>query len=130
MIALDSNVVLRYLLNDDVKQGERARALLASGGRFWLPVTVVLEVAWVLRSYGANPEAVATGLRTLLGLSDITVQERDDVVCALAWQQHGMDIADALHLALSHQATSFKSFDKDFAKVAKRVATKPEVSAP
>ena len=130
MIALDSNVVLRFLLNDDVKQGQRARAFLASGERFWLPVTVMLEVAWVLRSYGANPEAVALGLRTLLGLTEITVQERDAVVRALAWQQHGMEIADALHLALSHQATNFKSFDKDFVKVAKRVATKPGVSAP
>ena len=130
MIALDSNVVLRYLLNDDPRQSARARALLASGERFWLPVTVVLEVAWVLRSYGANAEAVATGLRTLLGLSDITVQERDAVVRALAWQQHGMDVADALHLALSHQATNFKSFDKDFAKIAKRVAARPEVSVP
>ena len=130
MIALDSNVVLRYLLNDDPRQSAKARALLASGERFWLPVTVVLEVAWVLKSHGAEPAAVALGVRTLLGLPELTVQERDAVVRALAWQQHGMGMADALHLALSHQAVALKTFDKDFAKAAKRVAAKPAVSAP
>ena len=45
MIALDTNVVLRYLLNDDARQSAKARALLNSGERFWLPVSVVLEVA-------------------------------------------------------------------------------------
>ena len=130
MIALDTNVVLRYLLNDDVRQRQRARALLSSGERFSLPITVVLEVAWVLRSYGADANAVALGLRTLLGLPELAVQERDAVVRALAWQAHGMDIADALHLALSHHSSQFKTFDKNFAKAAKRVAAKPVVSAP
>ena len=130
MIALDSNVVLRCLLNDDPRHSAKARALLASGERFWVPVTVVLEVAWVLESHGAVPEAVALGVRTLLGLPELTVQERDAVVRALAWQQHGMGMADALHLALSHQAVGLKTFDKDFAKAAKRMAAQPSVSAP
>jgi len=56
--------------------------------------------------------------------------ERDAVVRALAWQAHGMDIADALHLALSHHSSQFKTFDKNLAKAAKRVAAKPMVSAP
>ena len=130
VIALDTNVLLRYLLNDDRKQAERSRALLASGSRFWVPITVMLEIAWVLRSHGANADSVALGLRTILGLSAITVQERDAVVRALAWHQHGMGMADALHLALSHQSERFTTFDKDFIKVAKRIGAQPAVASP
>ena len=130
VIALDTNILLRYLLNDEPKQAARARTLLANGSRFWVPITVMLEIAWVLRSHGASADAVALGLRTILGLATVTVQERDAVVRALAWQQHGMGIADALHLALSHQSEQLTTFDKDFIKLAKRIGAQPVVSLP
>ena len=130
MIALDTNVLLRYLLNDEPKQSERSRALLASVSRFWVPITVMLEIAWVLRSHGADAPAGALGLRTILGLAAVTVQERDAVVRALAWHQHGMGMADALHLALSHQSEQFTTFDKDLIKVAKRIGAQPVVGLP
>ena len=130
VIALDTNVLLRYLLNDEPKQAERSRALLAGGSRFWVPITVMLEIAWVLRAHGADADSVALGLRTLLGLASVTVQERDAVVRALAWHQHGMVMADALHLALSHQSERLTTFDKDFVKVAKRMGAQPAVGVP
>ena len=130
VIALDSNVLLRYLLNDEPKQAERSRALLAGGSRFWVPITVMLELAWVLRAHGADADSVALGLRTILGLASVTVQERDAVVRALAWHQHGMGMADALHLALSHQSERLTTFDKDFIKLAKRIGAQPLVGAP
>ena len=130
VISLDTNVLLRYLLNDEPKQAQRSRALLASGARFWVPITVMLEIAWVLRSHGADADAVALGLRTILGLATVTVQERDALVRALAWHQHGMGMADALHLALSHQCERLTTFDKDFTKLAKRIAAQPLVGAP
>ena len=73
---------------------------------------------------------MALGLRTILGLATVSVQERDAVVRALAWHQHGMGMADALHLALSHQSERFTSFDKDFIKVAKRIGAQPDVGLP
>ena len=130
VIALDSNVLLRYLLNDEPKQAGRSRALLAGGSRFWVPITVMLELAWVLRAHGADADSVALGLRTILGLASVTVQERDAVVRALAWHQHGMGMADALHLALSHQSERLTTFDKDFVKVAKRMGAQPAVGVP
>lgn len=130
VIALDANVLLRYLLNDEPKQAERSRALLAGGSRFWVPITVMLELAWVLRAHGADADSVALGLRTILGLASVTVQERDAVVRALAWHQHGMGMADALHLALSHQSERLTTFDKDFIKLAKRIGAQPLVGVP
>ncbi len=43
MIALDTNVVVRLLVNDNAAQAARARALLAPGEPVFIPVTVLLE---------------------------------------------------------------------------------------
>jgi predicted nucleic-acid-binding protein len=48
MKALDTNVLARLLLKDDVLQFKKARALLASNEYFTAPVTVMLELVWVL----------------------------------------------------------------------------------
>lgn len=49
MTALDTNVVVRFLVNDDDQQAQRARALIAAGN-VHIPPTVLLETEWVLRS--------------------------------------------------------------------------------
>ena len=47
MLSVDTNVVVRLLVNDDPQQGERARKLFDSD-QIWIGVTVLLESAWVL----------------------------------------------------------------------------------
>ena len=52
MIAVDTNVLVRLLTGDDLKQAAAARSLFAAGP-IWIAKTVLLETAWVLRSlYG------------------------------------------------------------------------------
>ena len=54
MAALDTNVLVRFLVRDDAAQGEAAANLIRSGVRsgnaLFIPVTVALELEWVLRS--------------------------------------------------------------------------------
>ncbi|TLY69608.1 MAG: type II toxin-antitoxin system VapC family toxin, partial [Gammaproteobacteria bacterium] len=49
MFAIDTNVLIRYLVNDDAAQGARARALI-DRENVWVSKTVVLESAWVLEA--------------------------------------------------------------------------------
>lgn len=50
MIALGTNVLARFLLADDEVQHDIARRLIEDETRtYWVPVTVVLELSWVLR---------------------------------------------------------------------------------
>jgi predicted nucleic acid-binding protein len=63
-------------------------------------------------------------------VASVEVEDRAVVKKALAWHGAGMDFADALHLAASGEVTEFVSFDRDLAKVARRVGAKPEVAAP
>ena len=59
MIALDTNILARYLLDDEPAQARTARRLLADAkAEYWIPVTVVLELAWVLRKADAPRRAL------------------------------------------------------------------------
>ena len=131
MIALDTNVLARYLLDDEPAQARAARRLLADAkADYWVPVTVVLELAWVLRKSDA-PRAVIMGrLRDLLSLRNVRAQNADLVFQALRWSVEGMDLADALHLVLSGKADRFVTFDEALVKQARKLGVQPSVSAP
>jgi predicted nucleic-acid-binding protein len=68
MIAVDTNVVVRLLTNDEPLQAGAARSLFASGP-VWIAKTVLLETAWVLRKlYGFEDDAIAAPSRNCSGL--------------------------------------------------------------
>ncbi|MBI4754506.1 MAG: type II toxin-antitoxin system VapC family toxin [Betaproteobacteria bacterium] len=127
MIALDTNILARYLLKDDETQFERARALLDGSGEYAVPVTVFLELVWVLRVNGCKPEEIARGLRLLIGLPNFKPRNLTILLYALKWYEEGMDFADPLHLAQSDQEQGFITFDRDFAEVAKQAGAFPSV---
>lgn len=129
MRGIDTNVVVRFLTNDDKPQAKAARTALEAGDIF-ITTTVMLESEWVLRSgYGFTRERIVTGLRGLAGLPGITVEEPTRTAQALDWTAGGMDFADALHLAGSNGCDSFLSFDRKLIKAAKGKPAIP-VTAP
>lgn len=127
MIALDTNVLARLLLQDDAKQFERARALLASGQQFTAPVTVLLELVWVLESNDCTPAEIQRGVGLLLGLPNFKPPQAPAVHLALAAFVQGMDFADALHLGLCQGDEALMTFDKAFVKMASKSNATPAV---
>lgn len=125
MIALDTNVVVRFLVNDEASQARRARALIKANAVF-VPMTALLETEWVLRGgYGLPRAEVVRLLRALLGLPDLATEDPQRIARALDWHEGGIDFADALHLAGSSGAERFATFDEKFVKAAKKLdATK------
>jgi len=131
LIALDTNILARYLLDDEPAQARAVRRLLAdANAEYWIPVTVVLELAWVLRKGDAPRSVVMERLRDLLSLRNLRVQNADLVSQALRWAAQGMDLADALHLVLSGKAERFATFDEALVKQARKLGVQPTVSAP
>ncbi len=130
MIALDTNVLARYLLADNADQAERAARLLESGQRLFVPVTVGLELAWVLRSEGIGRADVLEAFGHLRGLPNVEWQHGDALVKALAWAQSGLDLADAIHLALAAQCEAMASFDQRLLQRAGREQAQPRVVEP
>lgn len=51
MNAIDTNVLVRLLVADDMTQAQQAAALIDSGQAFFVPITVVLELEWILRGF-------------------------------------------------------------------------------
>lgn len=129
MLAVDTNVVVRYVTGDEPRQAAKARALV-DGGMVFVPASVVLEAEWVLRAvYGFDGKDVARALRTLAGQPTVSFEQPLIIRTALDWSESGMDFADALHLAAAHQCEAFVSFDRELAKQAKRLGATP-VRAP
>ena len=127
MIALDTNVLARLLLRDDATQHAQARALMQANAQLTAPVTVMLELVWVLEANDCSAAEIAHGLNLLLGLPNFVPQERDALKIALQGYASGLDFADALHLGLSDSSRQFATFDKSFAKKAAKLGLKPDV---
>ena len=121
MIAVDTNLLVRVLTGDDPAQARRAVKILESD-QILIPKTVILETEWVLRyAYEIETSRIIEGLKKLLGLPNVSVEDPDTVTQAISWFEDGLDFADALHLASSRRADKFVTFDGAFAKRARNV---------
>ena len=118
MIAIDTNVIVRYLVNDDAAQAARARRVIDTNDIF-VGTTVLLETQWVLSSvYGFSVRACVKALSDFAGLPGVVLEDPAEVANALDWANKGLDFADGLHLAKAMGCEEFVSFDRTFAKAA------------
>jgi predicted nucleic-acid-binding protein len=118
MLAIDTDLVVRYLVNDDPGQAARARKLIDTNDVF-VCTTVILETEWVLRgAYGFSSSQCAKALADFAGLPRVTLEDTAAVAQALGWMRQGVDFADGLHLAKAEGCDAFISFDQGFAKAA------------
>jgi predicted nucleic-acid-binding protein len=108
MIALDTNVWVRYVTNDEPGQAERALDVISKDEDVFVAKTTLLEVEWVLRSaYKLSSDNVIMSLRHILGLPNVQAEMPDQVEKAINFYEKGLDFADALHLASSPEGVSF-----------------------
>ena len=125
MKSLDTNVLARFFVDDaDDAQAaqQRPAAIAALSARAYVPVTVLLELEWVMRGFYALPRRdIAKAMRALAGIEHVTIEDRDAVLVALDAFDAGLDFADALHLARSSRATVFATFDRALARRAKGI---------
>lgn len=120
MRAIDTNVLVRAIVNDDSAQSARAVALLTEAD-VYIPVTVMLELEWVLRTrYAFAPKVIAQAIAKITALGNVVVGERAAVLSAASRAAQGWDFADALHLTLSEGCEDFTTLDADLAKRAAR----------
>jgi predicted nucleic-acid-binding protein len=100
VIALDTNVLVRFLVQDDEAQSRAAAAAIARAGRaderLFVPDVVLCEVVWVLAaSYDAPKAEIVGALRRLLYARQLTFRASDVLVRALdAYESGRGDFAD------------------------------------
>lgn len=127
MVVIDTNLLLRYLLNDDAGQAKRAQRLLESSSQVTVTPAIVLELVWVLECSDCSRAEIAAALRHVLGLPNMRLANEVALYRAVQWFEQGMDFADALHLGLSPATATMATFDKDFVTRARRIEAFPAV---
>ena len=124
MIAIDTNVLLRYITRDIPEQARIAARLidlLTPDYPGFVSREVVIETVWVLqRSYGFSRTQIVEVLTTLVGAESLTVEEDDSVARAtFVYEQSSADFSDLVILMASERARceSIYTFDRRFARM-------------
>ena len=125
MPTLDTNVLVRLLVGDDLRKAARVQALARKSAEaeeaLFVPLTVTLELEWVLRSrYRFSKDAVLATLVNLLETREIEFQDEGSVERALFfYRSKNADFAECLHLgcAVTHERLPLVTFDAHAARL-------------
>ena len=124
MIALDTNVLVRFLTQDDPAQSQAATDLitgLTAEAPGFVCREVMVELVWVLeRAYGLDRAQVAAAIEGLLAATEIEVEAADDVGSALyRYRDDGFGFADLMIAAASRRAGAavLVTFDRKAAQL-------------
>lgn len=120
MIGVDTNVLVRYFVNDDRTQARRARRLFEqtaqAGDTVFVSVVTLVELVWVVESaYGFSRDEVEDLINDLLDHGLFSVQHREAVVEALgAFTSGAADFSDYLSAVFSAQqaGSELHTFDR------------------
>jgi predicted nucleic-acid-binding protein len=100
------------LLGDDPVQSPLAEKIVEEG--VFIPITVLLETAWLLGSrYEFGREAVAAYLKALIDLPCVSISNPETMQWAINRLSERGDPADLMHLAASEGVSEFVTFDKN-----------------
>ena len=124
MAGLDTNVLVRWLVNDDAAQAATVRRLMSlvpTGQPLLVPITVTLELEWVLRArYRFDKVSVLSAFDALLETDEMQFQHDQSVEWALRTYRDGSaDFADCLHAALCvwEECSPLMTFDTRAARL-------------
>ena len=123
MIGLDTNVLVRYIMQDDAKQSSKATELIESLTAVapgFVSLVSIVELGWVLSSsYDLTREQVAQALDLLLRTKEIVIDRADQVLKALrVFKASSADFADCLIERTSASCDRTRTFNVGAAKSA------------
>jgi predicted nucleic-acid-binding protein len=124
--ALDTNILVRFIVEDDAAQFVAARKLIrrcvSAGERLFIPVTVALELEWVLRcNFKFDKAVVIQTFNALLSAVELSFESESSLESALRlYGEASANFSDCMHIALVRGAgeTTLWTFDKAASKVA------------
>lgn len=115
MKAVDTNILVRYLVRDDEAQVAIADQIIRNS--CYLTLTVLLESVWLLSSrFALTREAISAALEELVSLPSIATVDDKLVFWAIARFKAGADFADMVHLLDARVADQFVTFDRGVSK--------------
>ena len=125
MIGIDTNVLVRYLAQDDLRQSAIAtrfvESTLSADNPGFVSTVTLCEVNWVLaESYGADRKRIREIVEGLLATKQLVIERAELVWKALrAWEGVSADFSDALigQIAIAHGGEKTVTFDRTAARL-------------
>jgi len=120
MRAVDTNVLVRLITRDDVRQAASADRWVENGA--WVSVLALAEATWVLSAvYERGPTEIASAVEMLLNHKELTLQDADVVAAALKRfrERPALGFSDCLLLQLARKAGHLPlgTFDRELSKL-------------
>lgn len=116
-VAVDTNVLVRYLTWDDLAQARAAARVIESGETIAISTVVLCELVWVLRrAYRLNITEIADAVQEIIESRNVTV-DRPAAETGLDLLRRGGDFADGIvrHDADHARCRHIATFDQVFA---------------
>jgi predicted nucleic-acid-binding protein len=120
MRAVDTNILVRLITRDDVRQVASADRFVEKGA--WVSLLALAETTWVLAAvYERSAADIATAIEMLLNHKDLTVQDLDVVSAALDIfrTRPAVGFSDCLLLQVARKAGHLPlgTFDRNLSKL-------------
>lgn len=118
-IAIDTNILIRFFVADDEVQYHKALNLLETVDSFFVPITVFVEVVWVLtQRYGLSKTDVCMILTDFIHHAEKLCCDKDAILAGLEMLNNHGDFADMInaYLAKEQNYQTFVTFDKKASK--------------
>jgi len=120
MVAVDTNVLVRLILRDDLNQTRSAERFVEDG--CWASILAIAETIWVLQSiYDFSRQQILSAIEMMLNNQKLVIENSDAVAAALELlrSKPALGFADCLMLELARKAGHLPlgTFDRDLAKV-------------
>lgn len=100
MILVDTNIILRYLLDDNKELSKKATEII-DNNEIFIPTEVIVEVSYVLKKvYNVEKEKIYEIIQLLLDMEDINFENKETIKLAFeTYSQKNLDIVDCMLFA-------------------------------
>lgn len=121
MTIVDTNIILRYLLNDNEEMNKVATEIIENNEIF-IPTEVIVEASYVLNKvYNVEKNDILNVVQQLLNMEGIVFQNKETIELAFkTYSKKNLDIVDCILFAYyKNEHLEVKTFDKKLAKLIK-----------
>lgn len=126
-VALDTNLIVRLITDDDARQVDQVEQLLDAADEVFIPIITFCEVVWVLhRAYKMPITKIAAALRSIADIQSVAL-DRPAFEAGLQMLQAGGDFADGCVMFEAKRAKCDRlaTFDQNFAALSDGFAGLP-----
>jgi predicted nucleic-acid-binding protein len=124
MLAVDTNILARWIMRDDEAQASMADTVMA--GAIEITPTVLMELGWVLSTIGGMTRGqTADSLAAILSIGTAHIDRRAPLRWAIERYRQGGQLADLVHIACVDAGRAFATFDRGIARSVGRSSPVP-----